>query len=94
MKKPVFINLTVVSKVLKNRALKQRALKLVAALVAVSSFSLASHSEDFRRLEDNISSLKSKIRASQAKDPKDIQKLYRLENELEKKMYLQKNKAR
>jgi hypothetical protein len=62
---------------------------LVSILVSVSSFA---QGDDFRRLEDNITALKAKIRTSNAKDPKDIQKLYKLENELEKKIYLQKNR--
>ncbi len=66
---------------------------LAFAIISFSTISFA-QADDVRRLQSNISSLKSKIRESQAKDPKDIQRLYKLENELEKKMYLQKNRAR
>ncbi len=65
----------------------------VGIVIIFGAYSWA-QADDFRRLEDNISSLKSKIRQSTTKDPKDIQKLYKLENELEKKQYLQKNKVR
>lgn len=53
-----------------------------------------SFAEDFKTLENNISNLRSKIKSSPSKNQNDIQKLYKLENELQKKQYLQKNKAR
>lgn len=57
------------------------------------SVSTSAQGDDVSRLQDNISSLKSKIRSASTKDPKDIQKLYKLENELQKKQYLRKNSA-
>lgn len=66
-------------------------LTLLVSTLLVTTLAWA-QGDDFRRLEDSIANLKAKIRTSNAKDPKDIQKLYKLENELEKKIYLQKNK--
>lgn len=73
----------------------KRGLKLgvLLSLLLILATPFVSSADEFRRLEDNISSLKEKIRTSSTKDPKDIQRLYRLENELEKKMYLKKNSA-
>lgn len=64
---------------------------LVMAITSLLAFSSHAQSDDVSRLKDNIATLKSKIRTSNAKDPKDIQRLYKLENELEKKQYLRKN---
>lgn len=66
---------------------------LILVMAATSLLALSSYaqSDDVGRLKDNIATLKSKIRTSNAKDPKDIQRLYKLENELEKKQYLRKN---
>lgn len=61
------------------------------AMAFFISFTVQAQSDDVSRLKDNIATLKSKIRTSNAKDPKDIQRLYKLENELEKKQYLRKN---
>lgn len=64
---------------------------LVMAVTSLVALPSHAQSDDVRRLKENIATLKSKIRTSNAKDPKDIQRLYRLENELEKKQYLRKN---
>lgn len=53
-----------------------------------------SQAEDNKGLEDNIASLKAKIRNSETKNPRDIEKLYKFENELEKKRYLQRQGSR
>ncbi len=70
--------------------LKPFALILFIGLV---SLSLNAQSEDQRRLQNDITSLKAKIRSSNTKDPKDIQRLGRLENELQKQRFLNKNRA-
>lgn len=88
--KPVLLN----KKTYSFRTLKFISSVFSFGFVVLFGFTSVAQSDDFRRLEDNINSLKSKIRESTTKDPKDIQKLYKLENELEKKQYLQKNKAR
>ncbi len=73
--------------------LKTKVSLALAFLAAMTfAFTLKAQNDDFRRLEDSIANLKSKIRTSTNKDPKDIQKLSKLENELEKKQYLQKHK--
>jgi hypothetical protein len=71
---------------------------LILTLIGLAPLSLSSfgfvtiaQSSETRRLEDNIASLKDKIKNSTSKDPKDIQKLYKLENELQKKIYLKQN---
>lgn len=66
-------------------------LKSLLISFSLSFFINSTYADEHKRLEENIVSLKEKIRNSNTKDPKDIQRLYRLENELEKKLYLKKN---
>ena len=76
-----------------NKAKSSYALFVIVVAGLYFSMSASAQGDDVSRLQDSISNLKSKIRSASTKDPKDIQKLYKLENELQKKQYLRKNSA-